>query len=264
MPGAFALAALFFGLVLGSFLNVCIYRIPRRQSVIVPRSYCPECGRFIRWYDNVPVLSYLWLWGRCRFCRKRISLQYPLVELLTGLLSLGVYLKFGGVLPYLFYFLLLAAPLVTVTFIDLRHRILPDVLTLPGIAAGVLATLLLSGLAPVSALLRSLFGILAGGGILFLVSWVYEKIRHQEGIGGGDVKLAAMLGAFFGWKEIFLILFLSSLLGSIAGVILLALFKKGLRFAIPYGPFLAGAALITLFLGAEIVRWYLGLTSILY
>ncbi len=186
------------------------------------------------------------------------------MEILTGLLSLAVFLKFQKPLPYLFYFLLLGAPLIVMTFIDLRLKVLPDVLTLPGIAAGIAASLFLSDLSPVQALLKSFFGILAGGGTLLVVSWVYEKVRGQEGIGGGDVKLVAMLGAFFGWKETFFILFLSSFLGSIVGIFLLIILRRGLRFAIPYGPFLAGAALVYLFFGPQLVERYLALTTKLY
>lgn len=253
-----------FGLLVGSFLNVCIYRLPRGQSVIVPRSYCPACGRFIRWYDNVPIVSFLWLKGRCRACKKKISVRYPLVELLSGIFSYLVYLKFGAGLAYLFYFPLLAAPLIAITFIDLEHRIIPDVLSIPGLVTGTLATLFLSGLPWTESLLRSLTGILVGGGALFLISWLYEKLRHQEGIGGGDVKLAAMLGAFFGWKGVFAVLLFGSLFGSLIGLFLMILYRKGARFAIPFGPFLAAGALLHLFYGSEIIRWYLGLTTKLY
>ena len=264
MQFSFGLYSILFGLILGSFLNVCIYRLPRGQSVAVPRSYCPDCGRFIRWYDNIPLLSFLWLKGKCRFCNKKIPLRYPLVEAITGIFSCLVYLKFGGGLAYLFYFLLLAAPLIAITFIDLEHRIIPDSLSLPGILTGTLASFFLSGLPGTKALINSLTGILAGGGALFLVSWFYEKLRHQEGIGGGDVKLAAMLGAFFGWKGVFAVLLFSSVLGSLTGLLFMIVFKKGLKFAIPFGPFLAAGSLLYLFYGGEILGWYLGLTLKLY
>lgn len=256
--------AVVFGLVIGSFLNVCIYRLPQGLSVVVPRSHCPQCGRFIHWYENIPVLSYLMLGGRCHHCRKHISLRYPLVEGLTGLLSFLAMWKFGLGPAYGLYFLCLIAPLIVVAFIDLDHRMIPDFISLPGIAAGMLTTLLVNDLPLTAALLRSLWGILAGGGSLFLISWVYEKLRHQEGIGGGDVKLAAMLGAFFGWKGVFVILLLSSLLGSITGILLMIVLRKGLKLAIPYGPFLAGGALVHLFVGPELIQWYLGLTPYLY
>jgi leader peptidase (prepilin peptidase) / N-methyltransferase len=247
-----------FGLIIGSFLNVCIYRLPRGQSVAVPqRSFCPDCGRFLRWYDNVPIVSFLFLKGRCRNCQKRISFRYPLVEFITALLSVLIYVKFGGGLPYVFYFLLFAAPLVAITFIDLEHRIIPDIFSLGGIVSGFLAILLLSGQPWVSSLLFSLKGVLAGGGTLLGVSLIYEKLRHQEGIGGGDVKLAAMFGAFFGWKGVFVVLLFSSLFGSVVGLIVVAVLRKDLKLAIPFGPFLAAAALLYLFFGHQIVRWYL-------
>ncbi len=264
MDPVFGLFATVFGLVVGSFLNVCIYRLPHGQSIVVPRSYCPECGHFIHWYDNIPVLSFLFLKGRCRFCSKKISFRYPLVELIAGGLSLLVYYKFGGGLPYLFYFLFLTAPLITITFIDLDHRIIPDLISIPGIPVGFLTSVLLSDLPLTKAALASLLGILTGGGSLFLISWFYEKLRQQEGIGGGDVKFAAMLGAFFGWKGVLMILFLSSLLGSVVGVFAMTVSRQGLKTVIPYGPFLAGAALLHLFYGPEIIQWYLNLTSNLY
>ncbi|HSA58943.1 MAG TPA: prepilin peptidase [bacterium] len=260
----YSLWVLLLGLLVGSFLNVCIYRLPRGLSVISPRSHCPNCGHFLRWYDNIPLLSYLWLRGRCRFCRWAIPLRYPLVEALTAVLSFLIYAKFGLGSAYAFYFLLLAAPLVAVAFIDLAHKIIPDVISLPGIAAGIAATLVLSGLPIPAALIKSLWGILAGGGVLFAISWTYEKLRSREGIGGGDVKLAAMLGAFFGWKGVFVILLLASLLGSVTGLLLVVARRQGAQSAVPFGPFLAAGALLYLFAGHDIVRWYLSFTSKLY
>lgn len=258
MTSLLLIEAALFGLILGSFLNVCIYRIPLGQSLALPRSYCPECGRFIHWYDNIPVFSFLWLRGRCRKCRRKIPLRYPFVELLTGFFSVVCYLKFGPHLSYLFYFPLLIAPLIVLTFIDLEHQIIPNVISLPGIVVGLLASLILSQMPLIESLLFSLKGILVGGGILFLISWIYEKLRHQEGIGGGDIKLAAMFGAFFGWKGVLLILFLSSLLGSLIGVLVMVFFRKGAKTVIPYGPFLSVGAVVYLFYGRELLRWYLG------
>jgi len=260
----FSLWAALLGLLVGSFLNVCIYRIPKGLSVVAPRSHCPECRISIRWHDNIPLLNYLWLRGRCRSCHAPIPFRYPLVEAVTAVLSVLVYIKFGAGWAYVFYFFLLAAPLVAVTFIDLAHRIIPDVISLPGIAAGIAATLVLSGLPVPAALMKSLWGILAGGGVLFAISWTYEKIRGREGIGGGDVKLAAMLGAFFGWKGVFFILLLGSLLGSVTGLLLIAARRQGPQAAVPFGPFLAAGALLHLFTGNELVRWYLSFTSKLY
>lgn len=264
MTQLYSTSAFLLGLILGSFLNVCIWRLPRGESIVAPRSHCPQCGRMISWYDNIPVLSFLFLRGRCRSCERKISPQYPVVELITGGLSLLVYLKFGGGLPYLFYFLLLTAPLVAISFIDLEHKIIPDVISLPGIFAGLTSSLLLSQHGFAEPLLQSLLGMLTGGGILFAISWIYERLRHQEGIGGGDIKLAAMLGAFFGWKGILTILFFSSLLGSLVGVVMVLFSGKNLKLIIPYGPFLASGALIYLFYGKEIIRWYLSLTQFIY
>lgn len=259
--------ALLLGLIVGSFLNVCISRLPKRLSIVTPRSHCPECGRFVRWYDNVPLLSYLWLLGRCRSCKKHIPLRYPLVEALTGVLSVLVVLKFGLGWAYVFYFLFLAAPLVVITFIDLEHRIIPDVITLPGIGAGLLSALVLSGLSglpPIPALLKSLWGILAGGGSLLLIAWLYLKLRRQEGLGGGDIKLAAMLGAFFGWKGVVVTLFLASFLGSLAGIAILVARRGQGTTAVPFGPFLAAGAILQLFVGSELLHWYLRTTYKLY
>ncbi len=252
------------GLLIGSFLNVLIYRLPRNESVVGPRSKCPGCGRLVRWYDNVPLLSFLFLQGRCRDCHSVISIRYPIVEAITAVFSFLVWQKFHAPLPYLYYFLLFTAPLLTVTFIDLEHRIIPDVISLPGIVAGFAVSLLVAETSLKKAALDSFLGILAGGGSLFLVSWFYEKIRHQEGIGGGDVKLAAMIGAFLGWKGILLVLLLSSFLGSLVGIVVMILFRKDLKLALPFGPFLAAGALIQLFCGAELIHWYLGLTTKLY
>jgi leader peptidase (prepilin peptidase)/N-methyltransferase len=187
-----------------------------------------------------------------------------LVEVLTAGLSVSLALKFGPSWSYVFYFFLLAAPLVAVTFIDLAHKIIPDMITLPGIVAGFGAQLVLSGLPPVLALSQGLLGAVAGGGTLFVISAIYERIRHQEGIGGGDVKLAAMLGAFFGWKAVFVILFLASLLGSVTGLLLLMIRPKPSQPAIPFGPFLSAAALLHLFAGKPLIQWYLSFTGKLY
>jgi leader peptidase (prepilin peptidase) / N-methyltransferase len=260
----FAFWAFLLGLVVGSFLNVCIHRLPRGLSIVTPRSHCPQCGRFLRWYDNIPLVSYMLLRGRCRTCRKAIPFRYTLVEAVTAVLSVLVYAKFGVSWAYVLYFFLLTAPLICIAFIDLEHKIIPDMISLPGIAAGVATTLVISGPPYSAALITSFGGILAGGGTLFAISWVYEKIRHQEGIGGGDVKLAAMIGAFFGWKAVFLILLLSSLLGSIAGIFLMICLRRGSQASIPFGPFLSAGALVYLFVGNELVRWYLGLSSRLY
>lgn len=246
-----------FGLILGSFLNVCIVRLPLGESIVHPRSHCRACGKMISWYDNIPLLSYLLVKGRCRGCSEPISLKYPLVEALTGVLSAATLFKFGLTPAYGCYFLLLVAPLIVVAFIDLEHRIIPNGISLPGIAAGFLTSLWL-GSEPLGVRwITPLAGLVVGGGGLFLVSWIYEKTRGQEGIGMGDVKLAAMFGAFFGWNGVLVILLLSSLLGSVVGIILMLFFRKGPKFAVPFGPFLSAGAVIYLFYGSQMLSWYL-------
>jgi leader peptidase (prepilin peptidase)/N-methyltransferase len=256
--------AALFGLILGSFLNVCIYRLPRDESIIRPRSQCPGCKETIRWYDNIPLFSYLLLLGKCRHCDRRISIQYPLVEMLTAALSVVIVLWFPSPEHYIGYFLLLVAPLIVITFIDLEHFIVPDVISLPGIIIGVVVHLYL-GAGPVKGLIiDSILGILVGGGSLFLLGWTYEKIRGRIGLGMGDAKLAAMLGAFFGWRAIIFILLMSSLLGTVVGLIYIMISRRGLKQPIPYGPFLAFAAGLYLFFGPQIIDWYLSLTRQLY
>lgn len=250
----------FFGLCVGSFLNVVIHRLPLGQSLIKPsRSYCPHCQHTIAWYDNIPLLSFLWLKAKCRHCKQSISIQYFVVELLALFLSLATFVYFKNLILYFAYFCLLVAPLLAIIFIDLKHRIIPDPISLSGIPAGVLVHYLD---APPTwekqALIESGIGILVGGGFLFLVAFAYEKLKKKEGLGGGDVKLAAMLGAFFGWQAVLMILLISSVLGSVIGLIVVTL-KKNWQYALPFGPFLAIAAYLQLFFGSPILNWYLSL-----
>ncbi|MDO8722968.1 MAG: prepilin peptidase, partial [Syntrophales bacterium] len=186
------------GAAIGSFLNVCIRRVPAGESLVFPSSHCPKCNYSIRFYDNIPIISFLLLRGRCRNCREGISLQYPLVELLTAIMALLLFWKFGLTLKFLFSFLF-ACVLIIITFIDLEHQIIPDVLTLPGIPVFFLAAVFAMGVSPLEAVL----GVLIGGGILYAIAFGYELITKREGMGGGDIKLLAMLGAFFGWKSLF-------------------------------------------------------------
>ena len=244
--------AFLFGLAVGSFLNVCIYRIPLKKSIVSPPSSCPQCGSRIRFYDNIPVLSYLLLLGRCRQCRARISLRYPLVELIVGLLSAALFLALGPSLPYLFLFLFTAA-LVAIAFIDLDHKIIPDVISLPGILVGLIFSFFPSaGLSPVDALI----GAVGGAAFLLLVGVAFEKVTGREGMGGGDVKLLAMIGAWMGWKALPFILLLSSFTGAVIGGLSLAVSRQGMRSRIPFGPFLALGALLFLFFGDAIVLWF--------
>jgi len=242
------------GAMVGSFLNVCICRLPKGESIITPRSHCPQCQTLIRFYDNIPLLSYLLLHGKCRSCRAPISIQYPTVEGVTALGSLVLFLKFGISWEYLLYFLFLSA-LIVITVIDLYHQIIPDVISLPGVGIGLLASLVL----PHLTFLNSLTGALLGGGSLFLVATLYQWFFKREGMGGGDVKLLAMVGAFLGWKAVILTILFSSFIGSITGIIFIAVKGKNLKYAIPFGPFLSLGAVLSLFMGEEIVRWYLSI-----
>jgi leader peptidase (prepilin peptidase)/N-methyltransferase len=246
--------SLAFGSIIGSFLNVCIYRIPKRESLVFPGSHCPHCGAVIRWYDNIPMISYVLLLGRCRACRARISWRYPLVEGLSALLCLLLALRYGLNPSFVIYYVL-ACALVVVTFIDLDHQIIPNVITYPGIPLGVLASFVL----PEMGLWNALLGVLVGGGFLMLVALVFEWIRKKEGMGFGDVKLLAMIGAFLGWKGVVLSLVLSSAVGAVVGYAALRLAGKGSEHPIPYGPFLSLGALVYVLGGKGWLDWYLGL-----
>lgn len=248
----FPVFAFLFGSAVGSFLNVCIYRLPRGESVVFPASHCPHCNRSIRWYDNIPVFSYCALRGKCRFCGNPISFQYPLVEALAGAFSLLFFLRFSLV-EYGIYFLLVSSLLV-VTFIDFKYQIIPDLISLPGIPAGFLASFLL----PRITYRDSLLGIILGGGILYAVAWGYYRLRKTEGMGGGDIKLLAMIGAFLGSTAVLVTIFVSAFLGSLAGITMMIFKGKGRTYAIPYGPFLALGAVVALLWGDLLVAWYQG------
>ena len=246
--------AVLFGLCLGSFANVCIYRIPHNKSIVHPPSSCPDCGHKIRFYDNIPVISYLFLMGRCRQCKVFISWRYPLVEILMALLSLTLFIRFGFQVQTISW-ILFAGTLLILSFIDLDHKILPDVLTLPGIAVGWLVSFLPGGISWTD----SLIGLVAGGGSLYLVATVYARITGREGLGGGDIKLLAMIGAWMGWQSLPLIVLMSSLSGAIIGSVFILVGGKGARTQIPFGPFLSLGALSYLFFGQQISLWYFDL-----
>ena len=246
------ISSLLFGLIIGSFLNVCIYRVPLRKSLIYPPSNCPQCGENIKFYDNIPVISYLILRGKCRACRAPISIRYPIVELIVGLLSLALFSKYGLSPVYFFSFIFLAI-LVTISFIDLQHKIIPDIISIPGILLGVLVSVFSFGQV---GWLDSLIGAIGGGGFLFLVAVIFERITGKEGMGGGDVKLLAMIGAWMGWRSLPFIILLASLTGIILGGGALLLSGRGYRVRIPFGPFLSIGALIYFFYGTELVAWY--------
>jgi leader peptidase (prepilin peptidase)/N-methyltransferase len=238
--------ALGLGAVIGSFLNVVIVRLPRGGSLIRPGSHCIACGKPILWFDNIPVLSFLWLRGRCRQCEAPISWRYPVVEAMTGLLFGVAAGRLGFSLELVGAWILLAS-LVAIATIDLEHQLIPDAISLPGIAVG----LALSFATPSRSWIDSLLGIAVGGGIPFAV-----VVLSRGGMGGGDIRLGALIGAFLGWKLAALAFFLAVLLGGVAATALLIARRKGRKDRIPFGPFLAGSAVLSLFWGDAIFGWY--------
>ena len=244
----------FFGLCIGSFLNVCIYRLPLGKSIVRPRSMCPSCGRTIRAIDNIPLFSFLVLRGRCRHCHTRIPWRYPLVEFITGLFAVCALLKFGLHAQALISFLFIAG-LIAITFIDIDHKIIPDIISLPGIPAGFAA----SFLTQYPGYKNSLAGILAGGGSLYAVAWIYTLITGREGMGGGDIKLLAMIGAFTGWQGVVFTIFTASATGTAVGLIQMIISKSNMKLAIPFGPFLSIGAITYIFFGRAVIAWYFGM-----
>jgi len=274
VSSALIIPAFVFGSVVGSFLNVCIYRLPRQESIVLPDSHCTSCRTRIKPYDIIPIASYLILLGRCRACGSRISPTYLVVELLSGVVSALLVWRFGISLTSLFYLIFLFS-LIVVTFIDLEHRIIPNVITLPGIIVGLIYNALntnwvtlqmdlsyfqftLSDFLRISDevdIIGSILGIILGGGILYFIGFIYEAIKKREGMGMGDVKLLAMIGAFIGWKGVIFVAFLSSLFGVLVGIPII-FFKRGdLKYAIPYGPFLSLAAAFYCFTGGFSFRF---------
>ena len=240
------------GLAVGSFLNVCIYRLPRDESVVSPPSRCPSCGRGLRWFENVPVLAWVLLGGRCRTCRVAVSPTYPIVEGVTALVFALQYWQLGWQ-PLLGVRLLFAAAMIVLFVIDLQHRILPNVITLPGVVVGLAASVLFEPGWP-----ASLMGVVSGGGVLWAVGEAYFRIRGEEGMGMGDVKMLAMVGAFLGWQSMLITLLIASLAGSVVGGAMMLLNRGGMQYALPLGSFLAAAALISTHVGQSLLDWYLG------
>ena len=255
LPWVLWLLWFFCGTMLGSFLNVCIYRLPREQSVVYPGSRCPHCERLISWYDNVPLLSFLALRGACRRCRKPIAWRYPLVELLTGAMTVAVVARFGPG-PVGLIFLALVCALIVSSFIDLEFQIIPDEISLGGLACGVVLSGLVPSLHGASSLWvslgRSLIGLLVGGGLLYGTGIVGELLFHKESMGGGDVKLLAMAGSVLGWKLVTLTFFLAPFLALLPG--LWVLLRKQSH-VIPYGPFLSLSLLVSMFFGPQLLQW---------
>ncbi len=263
-----------FGLVVGSFLNVCIYRIPRRESVVFPRSHCPNCGKNIRPYDNVPLFSYLLLGGKCRSCKAPISLQYPAVELLNGLAYLACALSWGFE-PSTFVNSLFLSAVIVLIFIDYQHQILPNLITLPGTLAGIalsffqshgfyrdaLSVSLASLVSPdnpdsILPLAGSLLGTVIAAGLLLLVALAYQLTRKKQGLGMGDIKMMAMVGAFLGWRLGLLTILIGSLGGSVVGIFLILFRGKSLQTKLAFGTFLGPGAVAALFFGLSFLNWY--------
>jgi leader peptidase (prepilin peptidase)/N-methyltransferase len=239
------------GLIIGSFLNVCIYRLPRHESVVWPASRCAKCQRELSWYENVPVLSWSLLRGRCRTCGQRISAMYPIVEAVTGVVFvLGA--LFYGWTPLLAARLLFACAMIVLFVIDLQHRILPNVITVSGIVVGLALSVVLP-----PGLVSSLIGAAVGGGVLWGIGEAYYRWRGVDGLGMGDVKMLAMIGAFLGWQQMLVTLILASFSGSLAGVAVLATRRGGMQAALPFGTFLAVGALVAAVGGDAILDWYL-------
>jgi leader peptidase (prepilin peptidase)/N-methyltransferase len=241
-----------FGAVIGSFLNVCIYRLPLGRSVVWPGSACGSCGHMLAWYENIPLVSYLVLRGRCGACRSPISLRYPLVELLTAAMFAGAWWYYGPT-PLLASRLIFGCGLIVLFAIDLEHHLLPNVITLPGIIVGFAFSLITE-----PGWFASLVGIFVGGGVLWLVAEAYYFIRHEEGLGMGDVKMLAMIGAFVGWKLTLITLMMASFAGSIVGILLIVSRRGGMKYALPFGTFLAMGAALAATIGPGVLDWYVG------
>lgn len=243
------------GSLIGSFLNVCIYRIPQRKSIIFPSSRCPKCNAPIRAFDNIPIFSYVLLAGKCRECKARISPRYPFVELLNAVLYVVALWRFGLHAYTLFYMAFVSA-LIVITFIDLDFQIIPDSITLPGLLIGIaLSSFVLidpyergNGIG----IIGSVIGMLSGGGLFYCIA-----VLSRGGMGGGDIKMMGMVGAVIGWKGVLMTTFTASLAGTVVGIILMVFKGKGRKTKIPFGPFLALGALLSLFMGQELLRLYL-------
>ena len=255
-PVALAIFAFVFGAVIGSFLNVCIYRLPLRESIAFPASHCRACLALLSWYENLPLISYLFQRGCCRSCGASFSPRYFFVELFTGLLTVVLVWRFGLTITTGGYFVFCAA-LIVMTFIDLDYQLIPDVISLPGIIVGFLFSLV----SPTVSWSSSLIGIVLGAGVLLIVAEGYRLLTGREGMGGGDVKLLAMIGAFLGWRAVPFTLFTASCVGSLVGVTAMVRQHTNTQLALPFGPFLALGALGYLFFGEQIIEWYLSLLS---
>jgi leader peptidase (prepilin peptidase)/N-methyltransferase len=276
-PTPIAIIVFLFGLIIGSFLNVCILRIPGGKSIVLPSSACPKCGALIRPYDNIPVLSWLMLRGKCRACKTPISPMYPVVELLTGLLFLACFYAFG-LTPEALKWAAFAAIMVVLVFTDLRERILPDVVNFTGFGIGLAFSFVTKPIdgtalwianhmfdfpppAPVLSFVDAILGAALGSGLLWIVSEGYFRLRRREGMGLGDVKMMLMAGAFLGVKRVLLTIFVGAVLGSVLGLLFILVRRKGSDYELPFGTFLGAAALLVVFYGTPAVNWYQSLLA---
>ncbi|HSG32254.1 MAG TPA: prepilin peptidase [Thermodesulfobacteriota bacterium] len=257
-----------FGAAVGSFLNVCIYRLPNDISLVFPSSHCTSCKKPIPFYHNIPIISYLVLGGRCYNCKEKYSWDYPLVEFLAGLLSLLLFIKYGPTINFVFLFIFVMS-LIVITFIDLEHMIIPNVISYPGVVVGLIYSALITDYDSLRFLLdnlhynflyilyvldevrifSSVFGAFIGAGSLLLIGFAYKNVRKMDGLGLGDVKLMAMVGAFLGWRSIIFVALISSLIGTIIGIGIMLRNKGDLKYAIPFGPFISFAATLYCFCG---------------
>jgi leader peptidase (prepilin peptidase)/N-methyltransferase len=281
--GVEVVIAIVAGLIVGSFLNVCIFRVPLDLSVVRPGSSCPHCGAAIRWYDNIPILGFVLLAGRCRDCSERISFRYPAVEILTAMTFVAI--ELAGFAPHItFLYWALASAYIVIAVIDIDYKIIPDVISLPSLTIAPAVAFIVMQLTPSGAhgvnwlvhsvsgygtigyslrldqSVESLVGILVGGGIIWGIAAGYELIRKQEGMGFGDVKLMAMIGGFQGWQAAVFALVIGSMLGTIVGVIAMIAKRGRLDMEIPFGPFLVAGAMLHLLGGPKLIAWYFGLT----
>jgi leader peptidase (prepilin peptidase)/N-methyltransferase len=267
-----------FGLLVGSFLNVCIVRLPRDRSIVNPPSHCPRCKSSIKFYDNIPIVSFLLLRGKCRSCGEPISCRYPFVELMNGLFYVWIMSEFG-IGGEAFLVMAFCSSLIVITFIDFDFQIIPDVITFPGMLLGVMIGPFFMSTLNVPLpfnlghfmphawpllvnFLNSVIGLLGGALPLLAIGWIWEKLRHVEAMGGGDVKLMGMVGSFLGWKGALLTIMIGAFVGSVVGLGLIMLKRHKMDNVIPFGPFLALGAVATTFYGPDIISWYLGLMRI--
>jgi leader peptidase (prepilin peptidase)/N-methyltransferase len=253
----------YLGAIVGSFLNVCIHRIPREESIVSPPSYCPHCRKPIKPYHNIPILSYIILRGRCRSCRGTISPRYLFVELLTAFCFLALYLLYRETVPLMILYIAFACSLIVAALIDLEHQIIPDEISLPGIAFGIIASVAYPGLqhtdSHLNALTASVIGALVGGGSFWFIRIVGSRIFRREAMGLGDVKLMAYIGALLAWKLVLITTFFAALIGSAAGLFLIAIGRADLGSRLPFGPFLCTGAVLSMLYGRTFIVWYIAL-----